>query len=196
MMFKRLGAVALVAAAAVALAACASQKEPAEQALAGIEKTLEGSGAQLQKYLPERYQEIEAKVQALREALAAERFGDVVSDAPAVVEELRRAVADSAIRRAQARVELEAEWSQLIKDVPAMVAAVDRKIAVQGGRPPQGMDRAGWKAMVDSYDASRAAWSKAAAEMSTANFESTVLAARDAKAKIAGVMEALGIQAS
>ena len=42
----------------------------------------------------------------------------------------------------------------------------------------------------------REAWRKAAAEMSTANFEATVLAAREAKAQIAGVMAALGIQAS
>ncbi|MGQ0429739.1 MAG: hypothetical protein ACT4UQ_07405 [Gammaproteobacteria bacterium] len=195
-MFTRLGVLALVAASAIAVAGCASQKEPAEQALAGIEQTLETSGAQLQKYLPERYQEIEAKVKALRDAIAQEKFGDVVADAPAVADELRRAVADSAIRRAQMRVEIEAEWAELINSMPAMIAAVDRKIAVQGRRPPKGMDQAGWQAMVDSYDATRAAWNKAAAEMSAANFEATVEAAREAKAKIAGVMEALGIQAS
>ncbi|MGQ0384561.1 MAG: hypothetical protein ACT4UP_07785 [Gammaproteobacteria bacterium] len=196
MKFTRLGALALVAAVAVAMTGCASQKEPAEQALAGIEKTLETSGAQLQKYLPERYQEIEATVKALRDAIAQEKFGDVVSGAPAIADELRRAVADSAIRRAQVRIELEAEWAELINSMPAMIAAVDRKIAVQGGRAPKGLDQAGWKAMVESYDATRASWSKAAAEMSIANFEATVEAAREAKAKIAGVMQALGIEAS
>jgi hypothetical protein len=195
-MHKRLHVLAFVAAAAVALAGCASQKEPAEQAMAGIEKTLEGSGAQLQKYLPERYQEIEAKVKTLRDALAQQNYGDVVSGAPAVVDELRRAVADSAIRRAQVRVELEAEWSDLIKTMPAMIEAMDRKIAVQGGRPPAGMDRAGWKSTIDSYDAARNAWSKAAAAMTNSNFEDTVLAGRDAKAKIAAIMESLGIKAS
>lgn len=187
---------ALVTAAAVALAGCASQKEPAEQALAGIEKTLEGSGAQLQKYLPERYQEIEAKVKALREAIAQENFGDVVADAPAVADELRRAVADSAIRRAQVRVELEAEWTELVTSMPAMIESMDRKIAVQGSRPPKGMDAAGWKAMIDSYDATRDAWNEAAAAMAPATFEDTVLAGRDAKAKIAAMMDTLGLKAS
>ncbi|HEY7753476.1 MAG TPA: hypothetical protein VH856_06640 [Steroidobacteraceae bacterium] len=195
-MYHRFHVLAFVAAAAVALAGCASQKEPAEQALAGIEKTLEGSGAQLQKYLPERYQEIEARVKGLRDALAQENYGDVVSDAPAVADELRHAVADSAIRRAQLRVEMEAEWADLIKTMPAMIEAVDHKIAVQGSRPPAGMDKAGWKAMIDSYDATRDAWGKAAAAMTAANFEETVLAGRDAKAKIAAIMDSLGIQAS
>lgn len=187
---------ALLAAAAVALAGCASQKEPAEQALAAIEKTLEGSGAQLQKYLPERYQEVEAKVQALRDALAQEQYRDVVADAPEVTDLLKRAVADSAIRRAQARVELEAEWDDLLKTMPAMIEAVDHKIAVQGSRPPEGMDKAGWKAMIDSYDATRDSWGKAAAAMSAANFEETVLAGRDARKKIAEIMETLGVKAS
>jgi len=195
-MFTKRSALALIAAAAVGLAGCASQKEPAEQALAAIDKTLEGSGAQVQKYLPERYQEIEAKVKALRDALAQENYGDVVADAPAVTDLLRKAVADSAIRRAQLRVELEAEWAELVKTMPGMIQAMDRKIAVQGGRPPAGLDQAGWKAMIDSYDATRDAWGKASAEISAANFEDTVLAARDAKAKIAAMMDTLGVKAS
>lgn len=195
-MFARQSVLALFAAAVVGLAGCASQKEPAEQALAAIEKTLEGSGAQLQKYLPERYPEIEAKVQALRDALAQEKYGDVVADAPGVADLLRKAVADSAIRRAQARVELEAEWAELVKTMPAMIQAMDRKIAVQGGRPPAGLDRDGWKAMIDSYDAAREAWGKSSAEVSAANFEDTVLAGRDAKTKIAAMMETLGVKAS
>jgi len=195
-MFTKRSALALVAAAAVGLAGCASQKEPAEQALAAIEKTLEGSGAQVQKYLPERYQEVDAKVKGLRDALAQQKYGDVVSGAKEVTDLLRKAVADSAIRRAQLRVELEAEWSELVKAMPGMIQAMDRKIAVQGGRPPAGMDRAGWKGMIDSYDEVREAWSKSAAEMSNANFEATVLAARDAKAKIAAMMETLGVKAS
>lgn len=195
-MFTRTTMLALLAVAAVALSGCAGQKEPAEQALAAIEKTMEQSGPQVQRYLPERYQEIEAKVQALRDAAAQENYGDVVSEAPAVTDLLRRAVADSAIRRAQLRVELEAEWTDLINTMPAMIAAMDKKIAVQGSRPPKGMDRDGWKAAVADYDASRDAWSKAAAEMTTANFEDTVLAGRAAKEKIAAMMETLGVKAS
>ncbi|MBX3703774.1 MAG: hypothetical protein KF822_08370 [Steroidobacteraceae bacterium] len=195
-MLARQSVLALFAAALLGLAGCASQKEPAEQALAAIEKTLEGSGAQVQKYLPERHQEIEARVTALREALVREDYGRVVKDAPQVTDLLRRAVADSAIRRAQARVELEAEWAELVKSMPAMIRAMDRKIAVQGGRPPAGMDQAGWKAMISSYDAARDAWGRSAAEMTNANFEDTVLAGRDARAKIGAMMETLGVKPS
>ena len=187
---------AAVAAILVALAGCASQKEPAEQALAGIEKTLADSGAQGQKYLPERYAEISAKVATLKDQLAKEEYGDVVAGAPAVVDELRRAVADSAIQRAQTRVAMESEWADLLKEMPAMIEAVDKKLATQGSKLPKGMDRDAYRALVDNYDAARDSWGKASAEMTSANFEATVVAGREAKSTIAGVMQALGIAAT
>ena len=185
--------VAAIAVGLLGLAGCASQKEPAEQAIAGIEKTLEGSGALLQKYLPERYEEISGSIAALREDLAKEKYGDVVSGAPAVADALRRAVADSQIRKAQVKVELEAVWEDLVKNMPAMLAAVDKQISSQGGRPPKGMERDAYRALVESYDAARASWSKAAESIDASNFESTVATAREARTAIAGVMDKFGM---
>ncbi len=189
-------ALTLSATAMLGLAGCGSQKEPAEQALAAIDKTLADSGAQVQKYLPERFEAIDAQIKSMRDAMAQERFGEVVKDAAGVSDELRRAVADAMIERAKMRASLEAEWTALIDSMPRMIAAVDKKLAVQGSRPPAGMDKASWKALVDSYDAVRESWGKAAAEMTTATFEATVLAGREAHAKIAGIMETLGLKAS
>jgi hypothetical protein len=77
-----------------------------------------------------------------------------------------------------------------------MIDAMDKKITSQRGKPPQGMTRDAWRQTIADYDAARDAWSKAAAEMTRANFEATVLAARDAKAKIAAIMESLGVKPS
>jgi len=189
-------ALAALAAAILGLAGCASQKEPAEQAMATIEKALADSGAQVQKYLPERYEAIDVRIKALRDAMAQEQFSQVVSDAAGITDELRRAVADAMIERAKTRAAMETEWTALIESVPAMVAAVDKKLAVQGSKPPKGMDKDAWKALVESYDAARESWGKAAAEMSSANFEATVLAGREARTKIAAIMETLGLKAS
>ena len=186
-------AVAALAVGLLALAGCASQKEPAEQAMAGIEKSLEASGAMLQKYLPERYEEINGSIKKLREDFAQEKFGDVVSAAPAVADALRHAVAESQIRKAQVKVELETVWDDLVKTMPAMIAAVDKKISSQGGRPPKDLDRDAYKALVETYDAARSSWSKAAESIEASNFESSVEAAREARTAIAGVMGKLGM---
>ena len=187
---------AALAALCLGVAACASQKEPAEQALAAVEAKFKESGAEIQKYLPERYAEIEASVASLREAVSQENYGDAVAEAGQVQESLKRSIGESRVRRAQMQVELETEWAEMSKSVPAMIDAMDKKITSQRGRPPQGMTGAAWKQTIADYDAARDAWSKGAAEMTRANFEATVLAARDAKTKIAGIMESLGVKSS
>jgi hypothetical protein len=187
---------AALAAVLLGLAACASQKEPAEAALAAVEAKFKESGAEVQKYLPERYAEVEAAIATLREAAAGQKYGDVVDGAAAVSDDLKRAIADARIKRAQMLVGMETEWAELTKSVPAMIAAMDKKIATQRGRPPQGMTADAWKQTIADYDAARDAWSKAAAEMTSQTFEATVVAARDAQAKIIAIMESLGVKST
>jgi len=187
---------AALAAVLLGLAACASQKEPAEAALADLEAKFAAAGAEIQKYLPERYAEVESRIVSLRESIASQDYGDVVSGASAAADDLKRAVADSRIRRAQVLVEMESEWAELSKSMPAMIAAMDRKITAQRGRAPQGMTADAWKQTIADYDAARDAWSRAATEMSNQTFEATVLAARDARAKIVAIMESLGVKAT
>ena len=187
---------AALAAVCLGVAACASQKEPAEQALAAVEAKFKESGAEIQKYLPERYAEIEASVASLRDSMSNEDYGDVVAGAGQVQDTLKRAIGESRVKRAQMQVEMEDEWTEMSKSVPAMIDAMDKKITSQRGKPPQGMTREAWKQTIADYDAARDAWSKAAAEMTRANFEATVLAARDAKAKIAAIMESLDVKSS
>jgi hypothetical protein len=187
---------AALAALALVLAACASQKEPAEKAMADIEAKFEQSAAEIRKYLPERYAEVEASVASLRDAMSKQDYGDVVSGAATAQESLKRAIAESRVARAQALAAMETEWDALAKDMPEMVKAMDKKITSQRGRAPKGMTGDEWKQAIAEYDAARDTWSKAATEMTRQNFEATVLAARDAKAKIAALMEKLGVEPS
>lgn len=187
---------AALAALCLGVAACASQKEPAEQALAAVEAKFKESGAEIQKYLPERYAEIETSVASLRDSMSNEDYSDVVAGAGQVQADLKRAIGESRVKRAQVQVEMETEWAEMSKSVPAMIDAMDKKITAQRGKPPKDMTREAWKQTIADYDAARDAWSKGAAEMTRANFEATVLAARDAKAKIAAIMESLDVKSS
>jgi hypothetical protein len=187
---------AALAALCLGLAACASQKEPAEQALAALEAKFKESGAEVQKYLPERYAEVEKSLAEVRDAMAKESYGDVVTGAAAAQDALKRAVADARVAHAQAVAALETEWDSLVKEVPAMVSAMDKKITAQRGKAPKGMTGDEWKQTIADYDAARDAWSKASADMTRATFEASVTAAREAKAKIAAIMEKLEVKAS
>jgi DNA repair exonuclease SbcCD ATPase subunit len=194
--FSRIFLTAALGALLLGLGACANQKVPAEQALAAVEKKFQESGAEIQKYLPERHAEVEKAIQSLRDSMAQQDYGDVVTGAAAAEDSLKRAFADARIKRAQVMVEMESEWNDLTKSMPDMISAMDKKITSQRGRPPKGMTADEWKQTIADYDAARESWSKAAAEMSSKTFEATVLAARDAKAKISAIMEKLGVKAA
>jgi glycine betaine/choline ABC-type transport system substrate-binding protein len=179
------------------LAACASQKEPAEQAMAAVEAKFKESAAEIQKYLPERYAELEQTVASLRESLAQKDYGDVVKGAAAAQAALKRSIADARVKRAQTIAAMDREWDELAEAMPPMISAMDKKISSQRGRPPKGMSRDEWKQTIADYDAARDAWSKAAAtERTRANLEGMVVAARDAKAKSAAIMDKLEVKPS
>lgn len=187
---------AAIAALCLGVAACASQKEPAEQALAALETKFQEAAAEIRKYLPERHAELEASVASLRDAMAQEDYGDVVTGAAAAQESLKRAIADSRVARAQMLAAMDTEWTELTQSMPKMIDAMDRKITSQRGRPPKGMTSDAWKQTIAEYDAARDTWSKAVSEMSRATFEQSVLAARDAKARIEAIMATLEVKAS
>jgi DNA repair exonuclease SbcCD ATPase subunit len=187
---------AALCALVLGLAGCASQKEPAEQAMAAVEAKFKESAAEIQKYLPERYAELEQTIASLRESLAQQDYGDVVEGAAAAQDALKRTIADARVKRAQTIAAMDYEWDELVKSMPPMIAAMDKKISSQRGRPPKGMSRDEWKQTIADYDAARDAWSKASADMTRATFEASVTAAREAKAKIAAIMEKLGVKAA
>jgi DNA repair exonuclease SbcCD ATPase subunit len=188
---------AALAAICLGIAACASQKEPAEQAFAAVEAKFEESGAEIQKYLPERYAELEANVASLRESLATEDYGDVVTGAAAAQDALKRAIADARVKRAQTIAAMDDEWDELVRSMPPMIEAMDKKISSQRGRPPKGMTGEEWKQTIAEYDTARDAWSTATAtERTRANLEGMVTAAREAKARITAIMDKLEVKVS
>ncbi len=187
-------AAAIALAACIGLAGCASQKEPAEQAMTAIEDTLKASGEEIRQFLPDRAAEIEAKVAELRASMEQKSYGDVVTGAAAVSDDLKRAIADSRVARAKNRNAMEGEWNALLESMPKLIEAIDKKISVQGSKPPKGMEKDAWKQLVASYDAARSAWSATAAGMKKETFEASVKAGRDAKVTISGIADQLGLK--
>lgn len=189
-------AAAFALAASIGLAGCASQKEPAEKAMASIEETLKASGEEIRQALPERATEIEAKVAELRASMEKKEYDDVVTRSAEVSEDLKRAIADSRVARAKNRAAMEREWNELLESMPKLIEAIDKKVAVQGSKPPKGMEKDAWKQLVESYNAARDAWSATAAGMKRETFEASVKAGRDAKVTISGIAEQLELKDS
>src|SRR5262249_2763167 len=74
----------LAATMALLLAGCASQKGPAQQALASADTALAAVRDQAQKYVPDQLQAVESQLQAAKDAFAKGDYKAVIATAPAL----------------------------------------------------------------------------------------------------------------
>ncbi len=189
----RMASLALAVLLAAGLSACASQKEPAEQAVANIDQSLQAVAEKAQKYLPEEFAAASARVDGLKQSLAAEDYSGIVEAAPGIAAEVRKLVADATIRKAQVKYEMGNEWVELVKTMPALIASVDNRIVkLSGGRLPKGMSRDAFKETVASFDAAKETWGKAADAGNGGDAETAVLLAREARVAIDQAVAAFG----
>lgn len=101
-------------AALVLLVAGCSQKDPAAEAIDAAEGALEAVYEDAQKYLPERYAEVKAELEAARTAFDEERYADAIAavkDVPAHAEELANASVEA---KQKSLADLNSEWRKSV----------------------------------------------------------------------------------
>ena len=180
---------------ALAAAGCASQKEPAEEAVASLEKSLEAAAQQAEKYVPDEIAAVRAQVAEVKDLLAKQDYKSVVAKAPAIAAELRKVVADSAIAKANFTQQMTQAWTEYANTLPQSIASVDDRILryTSGGGLPKGMTRDGFKELVAKFDAAKAEWTAAAEAGNAGKYEEAVTKSIEVKRTVETTMEALGM---
>ncbi len=187
-------------AAAAMLAACTSQKEPAEQAVAKIEASLNDVRADAEKYAADQLKTTEASVNRLKENLAKQDWSGVVVGAPSVASEVDSLKATVASAKADAEATLAAaqtEWSDLSSSVPPMVEKLQARVdqLVKTKKLPKGMDKAGFETAKASFESLKTEWTEAASEFASGQAANAVRKARSAKAAAEDLMTRLEVTA-
>src|SRR5262245_45381795 len=121
----------ILALTAAVLVACASQKEPAENAVAKVEASLNEFRADAQKYAADQLQTVDASVKRLKDALANQNYRVVVSAAPSVASEidaLKTSVAEAKMEAEATLAAAQSEWSDLSASVPPMVDKLQARV--------------------------------------------------------------------
>jgi hypothetical protein len=195
MYLTRLAAVALVS---LAVAACAGQKEPAQQALTDLDAALVKISEAGEKYMPEEYAEVQAQMADLKSSFDSGDYGAVVRGAPAASAAIRKLQADSIIAKSEYDKQMNAEWVALAETMPGVISSVDRQISrySSGSRLPKGLDRDGFKQAVASFDEAKKAWTAAAEAGNAGKYEDAVLQSREIKKTVDAVMQTLGMAAA
>ena len=182
---------------AVALTACANQKEPAEKAVAQVEASLAQFRADAEQYATDELKGVDESITRLKEELANKNYKTVVMQTPTVASTVAALKDTVARKKAEAEEMLaaaQAEWTELNASVPEMVSKLQAKVdsLAKSRRMPKGLDKAGFEAAKQDFENLKSSWAEAGAEFSSGMAADAVRRARAAKAKAEELMQKLG----
>lgn len=184
-------------AAVVLSVGCASQKEPAEKAVAKVEASLAALKTDAATYAADELKEVEKSVARLKAKLAEQDYGGALQGAPAVASRVAALEAMVAKRKADAEELVAAaqqEWKDLSSSVPELVATLQTRVdaLTRSRRLPQGMDKEAFETAKSDFEKLKASWAEATAEAGAGMTADAVRRARAAKAKGEWLRQKLG----
>lgn len=180
---------------AVALVACAGQKEPAQQSIAELESAFAKVAEIGQKYMPEEYTEVEAHIAKLKASFDQGNYDTVMAGASKAAAAIRKLQADAIIAKANFAKQMSAEWADFSRTMPDTIVAVDKQISRSSSRLPKGMDRDTFNQTVAAFDEAKKAWAAAAELGNGGKYEEAVMESRKVKEVVDATMQALGMAA-
>jgi hypothetical protein len=195
---KRLSTWLLAMFAAGLVAGCASQKAPAEQAIAGAESSLAAVRDAAQKYAPDQLQAVEDQLKGLKDSLAKGDYRAVLTGAPTVntaisslkeAAETKKAEAEAALARAKDA------WGPMSAEVPKMVEEIQKRVETlsKTHRLPKGVTNASVAAAKSGLDSLKSQWGEAASAAASGDFTTAMTKAQAVRDKAAGIMKSLGM---
>ncbi len=189
---QRASRYAVISMAALILAACAGQKEPAQKLISDVESVVTAASSEAAKYIPDQLAEVQSKLDALKASFAKQDYAAVVTSAPAVLSSAQDLATAAAAKKDEVLKSLNDSWSALAATVPAEVSAVQNRIDELSKKPSKkmaaGLDLNAAKGAAGD---ATALWSKAQAAFAAGNLGEAVSTAKDVKAKIEAVAASL-----
>jgi hypothetical protein len=184
-LIQRAGRYAVISIAAILLAACASQKEPAQKLISDIESTVAAASTEAAKYVPDQLADVETKLGALKASFDKQDYAAVVTGAPAVLSSAQSLATAAAAKKDEVLKALNDQWTGLAGSLPGDIAAIQSRIDLLSKKSSKklaaGVDLDAAKAGLS--DAS-SLWSKAQAAFASGNLDEAVSTAKDVEAKV------------
>ena len=187
--------------AALALIACSSQKDPAEQAIAKINTTMDQIHEVAAKYSPDTLKTVESQVSALKQSFSKGDYAGVLAQAPAVssaVSDLRKDAQEKAYQADKALAQVKQQWRNLSAEVPKLVAGLHTQLdTLSSGRGlPKGVTKASVASAKDGVASLDTMWTDANNSVSSGDYAGAVTKAQAVKDKAAELMHSLGMKPS
>jgi len=191
-LIHRVSHIALISMAALVLAACAGQKEPAQKLIGDIQSTVTAASAEAAKYVPDQLADVQSKLDALKASFDKKDYAAVVTGAPSVLSAAQALATSAAAKKDEMVKALNDQWAAMAEALPRDVTAIQNRIDLLSKKSSKklaaGIDVNGAKAGLDD---ATSLWSKAQAAFAGGNLDEAVTTAKDVKAKIDAVATTL-----
>jgi len=177
---------------AAVVVGCASQKAPAEAAIASAEAAFAAIQNEAVKYVPDQAKEISDSIAAAKDAVAKSDYQAALTAAqalPARITDLTNAVAAK-------KAALTATWSGLSASMPKVVEAIQSRIDIlsKSKKLPAGLDKAKFEEAKTGLASMTATWTEATTAYGAGNLTDAIAKAESVKEKAASVMGLLNMQ--
>jgi hypothetical protein len=187
-----------VLAAAVMIAACANQKEPATKAIADAEAALAAIKDDAAKYVPENLSGVETTIAGLKDSLAKGDYKAVLAGAGG----LTTAIASLKTAAEGKKAEMEAavaaattEWTSLSTDLPKLVEAIQGRMDILGKskKLPKNLSQESYDSAKSGLEMIKSTWAEATTAFASGNVMDAVAKAKEVQTKGNEVLQLLGM---
>jgi PBP1b-binding outer membrane lipoprotein LpoB len=193
--FHKVRRYAALAVTATLLAACASQKEPAQKLIANIESTLAADAADESKYAADKLFDVQYRLGRLKFYFNNHDYESVVAAGPEVLKLAQGLAPLAAAERSRIYRELNEQWTGLTASLPGAIGALHARIDAlsQKANAKQAQNLDLEAAKTGEGDAN-GLWSKAQAAFGAGNLGDAVSTAKDAKDRVSDVAASLKLE--
>jgi hypothetical protein len=195
---RKLTTFVLAALAAALIAGCASQKAPAEQAIAGAETSLAAVRDTAEKYAPDQLKSVEDQLQGLKDSLAKGDYRAVLTGAPTVnsaISSLKEAAESKKADAEAAAAKAKDAWGPMSTDVPKMVEEIEKRVGTlsKSHHLPKGITKESVASAKSGLDALKSQWGEATTAATSGDYSTAMSKAQAVKDKAAEMMKSLGM---
>ncbi len=184
-----------VVVAGLALAACASQMEPAKKLLGDVEAAITAAGPDAQQYIPEQVAAVNKRLAELKAAFDKQDYKTVIAGAPALLTEAKGLADAAAAKKKEVLEALGAEWTKLAAELPQSISAVEAKLATiaKTKKLPAGVTKDGVESAKAGLAQAKSAWDEATASFGSGNVQAALDKAKGVKTQLEEAAAKLGI---
>jgi hypothetical protein len=188
----RAGRFVVLSIAAVTLAACAGQKEPARKLLADIDTSVTAASVEAAKYIPDQLMAVQSQAGELKVAFDKHDYPTVMNNGPSVLAAAQTLATAAASKKDAILKALNDQWTVLAGTVPEYLTAVQNRIAFLRKKTSlklaAGIDLDAAKSGADD---TALLWSKAQAAFASGSMDEAVRTAQEVKPRVEALATAL-----